>query len=85
MIKDIDPERMSRLIGSMREAIANLSELGGLSETEFLEDKHKQSSAKYNFIVANRRAQTQTVSSCWSVLSVVEMLCVSLKQLTLQA
>lgn len=52
MIKDVDPERMSRLIGAMREAVANLSELGGLSEIEFFQDKHKQGSAKYNFIVA---------------------------------
>jgi uncharacterized protein YutE (UPF0331/DUF86 family) len=52
MKKSIDPERAERLIGSMREAVGNLLELSRLEEKEFYSDKHKQGSAKYNFIVA---------------------------------
>jgi len=52
MKKDVDPERIERLISSMREAGRLLQEIQGLPESEFKNDVHKQSSAKYNFIVA---------------------------------
>ena len=52
MIKDIDPERVERLIGIMREAVSMLHEISELSQSEFVADKHMQSSAKYNFVVA---------------------------------
>ena len=52
MIKDVDPERLQRFINVVRESVSNLRELGSLSEAEFYSDKHKQGSAKYNFIVA---------------------------------
>jgi len=52
MIKDVDPERIEKLVSAMREAVLILLELGGMKESDFLGDKHKQSSAKYNFIVA---------------------------------
>ena len=46
------PERIEKLIGSMRSCLRLLRELGALSEAEFLADAHKISSAKYNFIAA---------------------------------
>jgi uncharacterized protein YutE (UPF0331/DUF86 family) len=52
MIKDVDPERIEKLVSAMREAVLILRELGAMKESEFLGDKHKGSSAKYNFIVA---------------------------------
>ena len=52
MKKAIDPDRVERLIGAMRQACSILNELGGLDQTDFFKDRHKQSSAKYNFIVA---------------------------------
>jgi uncharacterized protein YutE (UPF0331/DUF86 family) len=52
MIKKVDPERLEKLIGSMREAVRILHEIEASSEKEFLEDIHRQGSAKYNFIVA---------------------------------
>ena len=52
MIKEIDSERVERLISIMREAIATLREIQSLAQSDFFADKHMQSSAKYNFIVA---------------------------------
>jgi len=52
MIKHVDPERVGKLISAMREAVLVLKELGGIREQAFQKDKHKQGSAKYNFIVA---------------------------------
>jgi uncharacterized protein YutE (UPF0331/DUF86 family) len=52
MKKDVDTERIKSLISSMREAVRLLHEIQGLPESEFKKDVHKQSSAKYNFIVA---------------------------------
>ncbi len=51
-MKPIDPERLTKLSGSMREAQRLLTEIGSLTMGEFLVDRHRQSSAKYNFIVA---------------------------------
>lgn len=51
MIKRVDPERVERLIGSMRESVRILHEIESSSEVEFKGDIHKQGSAKYNFIV----------------------------------
>ena len=48
----VDPERIEKLIGTMRESARILQEIAGLSQSEFLADIHKQGSAKYNFIVA---------------------------------
>jgi len=47
---NVDRERIAKLISSIREAVALLQELQALSSDEFIGDKHKQSSAKYNFI-----------------------------------
>ncbi len=52
MIKEVDPERVEKLIGSMRESVRILHEIKASSEAEFKGDIHRQSSAKYNFIVA---------------------------------
>lgn len=52
MIKNVDPERIRRLIGSMRESVRILHEIKNLPELEFKGDIHKQGSAKYNFIAA---------------------------------
>ena len=52
MIKNVDPERIRRLIGSMRESVRILYEIKNLPELEFKGDIHKQGSAKYNFIAA---------------------------------
>lgn len=52
MMKYFDPERVDRLISSMRESVRLLHDIKNLSEAEFLKDIHKQSSAKYNFITA---------------------------------
>ena len=52
MSKKIDPERLERLISSMRESVRILRELQDMPETEFNEDIHRQGSAKYNFIAA---------------------------------
>lgn len=51
-MRHVDPERIEKLIGSMRGALLLLRELRDLPEAEFLEDAHKQSSAKYNFTAA---------------------------------
>jgi len=47
-----DPGRILKLTGEIRRAMNNLQELGNLSQREFLADKHKVSSAKYNLIIA---------------------------------
>jgi len=52
MIKKVDPERVEKLIGSMRESVRILHEIKTSSEAEFKGDIHRQGSAKYNFIVA---------------------------------
>ena len=52
MIKDVDPERIQKLVGCMRESVRILNEIKVMEESEFQKDVHKQSSAKYNFIVA---------------------------------
>ena len=52
MIRDVDPERIRKLVGSMRESVRILNEIKYIDEIEFKKDIHKQSSAKYNFIVA---------------------------------
>lgn len=56
MIKEVDPERIEKLVGSMRESVRILYEIKDMSESEFKKDVHKQSSAKYNFIVAIKAA-----------------------------
>jgi uncharacterized protein YutE (UPF0331/DUF86 family) len=48
----IDRERFEKLIGSIRDSVGLLTDLKGLSEPEFLADRHKQGSAKYNFVAA---------------------------------
>jgi len=52
VIKDINPERIQKLISSMRESVRILHEIKDMQQSEFNKDIHKQSSAKYNFIVA---------------------------------
>ena len=52
MIKDVDSERIGKLVAAIREALRMLCEIKVISQSEFLKDKHKQSSVKYNFIVA---------------------------------
>jgi len=52
MIKDVDPERTQKLVGIMRESVRLLQDIRMMGESEFHRDIHKQSSAKYNFIVA---------------------------------
>jgi hypothetical protein len=49
-MKPLDPERMEKLVSSMRVALRLLGELCELPVSEFMADPHKQSSAKYNFI-----------------------------------
>jgi uncharacterized protein YutE (UPF0331/DUF86 family) len=51
-MKPLDPERMEKLVSSMRGAIKLLGELRDLPVPEFMADPHKQSSAKYNFTAA---------------------------------
>lgn len=51
-MKDFDKERIGTLIGSIRDALNRLEEIKDLSQPEFFDDRHKQDSAKYNFIVA---------------------------------
>jgi uncharacterized protein YutE (UPF0331/DUF86 family) len=51
-VNPVDPERMEKLIGTMRESVRILHEIRRLTQSEFLSDIHKQGSAKYNFIVA---------------------------------
>lgn len=51
-MKNIDLERIEKLIGSIRESLRLLYEIKAIPETDFNNDKHIQSSVKYNFIVA---------------------------------
>ena len=51
-MKFLDPERTQKLISSMRETVGMLLDLASMPEEEFFADKHRQSSAKYNFIAA---------------------------------
>lgn len=46
------PERIRKIVSSMRVAVRQLSDLSGLEEKNFLDDSHKIASAKYNFIIA---------------------------------
>ena len=52
MIRDVDPERFRKLVSSMRDAVRMLQDIKSMEKPEFKDDVHKQSSAKYNFIVA---------------------------------
>ncbi len=52
MIKDIQPERIGKLVGSMRESVRILNEIKVIKESDFKKNVHLQGSAKYNFIVA---------------------------------
>lgn len=52
MIKKINQERLEKLIGSIRESVGILREIQNMQESEYNEDVHRQSSAKYNFIAA---------------------------------
>ena len=51
MIRDVDPERIRKLVGAMREAVQVLNDLKSMEASAFKQDKHRQGSAKYNFIV----------------------------------
>jgi len=51
-MKDLNKEKVGTLISSIRESLTKLNEIKELSQSEFLNDKHKQDSAKYNLIVA---------------------------------
>jgi hypothetical protein len=44
--KDVDPQRMQKLISSMRQATAVLDEIRQMDPSEFDSDIHKQGSAK---------------------------------------
>ena len=46
------PERIRKIVSSMRVAVRQLSDLSGLEEKNFLDDSHKIAGAKYNFIIA---------------------------------
>lgn len=48
----LDQERIEDLFGSMRHCVRLLSDLRQLAEPDFMDDEHKQSSAKYNLVVA---------------------------------
>ena len=52
MIRNVDPEKIKKLIGSIRDSVRLLAEIQHMPEADFKRDHHKQSSAKYNFIVA---------------------------------
>ncbi len=52
MTHDLDKERIQQLLGNMRESVHLLQELANLDKTDFVNDRHKQSSAKYNFVTA---------------------------------
>jgi uncharacterized protein YutE (UPF0331/DUF86 family) len=49
---EFDEDRVRRLAGELRRAVARLKELGALPKTDFLRDPHRVASAKYHFIVA---------------------------------
>jgi len=44
MIRDVDPERIQKLVSSMRDSVRMLAEIKGMPEPEFKTDKHKQRS-----------------------------------------
>lgn len=46
-----NPERIRKMVSSMRLAVRQLFELSQLDEKDFLNDVHKITSAKYNFII----------------------------------
>ena len=46
-----NPERIRKMVSSMRVAVIQLSDLRRLNEKDFLNDSHKIASAKYNFII----------------------------------
>ncbi len=48
----VDQAKVTGLISELRDAVGSLEELAGLGEAEFLADKHRVASAKYNLIVA---------------------------------
>lgn len=48
----IDQERVGDLFGTLRQALGLLRDLRGMDENTFASDDHKQSSAKYNLIIA---------------------------------
>jgi uncharacterized protein YutE (UPF0331/DUF86 family) len=52
MTNKVDPERLEKLISSMRESVRILREIQDMPESEFNKDIHRQGSAKYNFIAA---------------------------------
>ena len=52
MIRDVDPEKIHKLVSSMRDSVRLISEIKNMSESAFKTDSHMQSSAKYNFIAA---------------------------------
>jgi uncharacterized protein YutE (UPF0331/DUF86 family) len=52
VIREVDPDKIHKLVGSMRDSVRLISEIKDMSESEFETDSHKQSSAKYNFIAA---------------------------------
>ncbi len=45
-------DKIRKITSEILAALENLEDLNRLSQTEFLSDQHKLSSAKYNFIVA---------------------------------
>ena len=51
-MKPVDPERIAKLVGSIRESLRLLNEIKNIPESDFNGDKHKQSSVKYNFIIS---------------------------------
>jgi len=51
-MRDLDTEKIGTLVSSIREALNRLKEIKDLSQSEFFGDKHKQDSAKNNFIVS---------------------------------
>ena len=48
----LDTNRLIKLISSIRQSVSLLEELAGIEKEEFVNDPHKISSAKYNFIAA---------------------------------
>ena len=50
-MRNVDPEKIGTLVSSIKDALSRLQDVRELSDTEFLGDRHKQDSAKYNFIV----------------------------------
>ena len=50
-MRDVDTEKIGTLVSSIRDSLSRLEDVRELSRTEFFGDRHKQDSAKYNFIV----------------------------------